>query len=146
MTSNLDDGFPAYWKDETDWLVDVVMVPDDEPKHSELNLDYIGRLFAFALATDTRMLAQVGDPLLNAYELWFSFKNQERKTEFLDLVRGDGYVDPDEDCCFDPPASMDDLNDLRPIGYVFSVAHANHIQLVSLATIEALGIDPSEMN
>lgn len=146
MATNLDDGFPAFWKDESDWLVDVVMVPDDEPKLSEINLDYVGRLFAFALATDTRMLAQVGDPVLNAYELWFSFKNEKRKAEFLHLVREDGYADPDEECCFDPPENLTELSDLRPIAQVFPEDQANHIQLVSLATIEALGVDPSELN
>ncbi|WP_109487497.1 hypothetical protein [Occallatibacter savannae] len=146
MATNLDDGFTAYWKEETDWLVDVVMVSDDEPKHSEINLNYIGRLFAFALATDTRMLAQLGDPEMNAYELWFSFRDGQSKTEFLNLVREDGYANPDDEACFDPPVSMTDLEDLRPIAYVFPEAQAEHIQLVSLATMRAMGIDPNEMN
>jgi hypothetical protein len=45
------------WMAETDWLVEVVSVPDGDPDNDK-TLNYIGRLLAFAYATDTRVLAQ----------------------------------------------------------------------------------------
>src|SRR5215469_9170563 len=94
-----DSGRP--WMGETDWLVQVVMTSEDDPDLDE-TLDFVGRLFAFALSTDTRMLAQLGgpdDPDEGTYELWFSFKSDGHKQRFLQMVRDDGYVDPDDEFC-----------------------------------------------
>src|SRR5215469_14407501 len=91
-----DDNFEPYWLDEKDWLVEVIRLPKDEDHSADL--DYIGKLLAFSLITDTRMIAQIGDPNEDhpAYELWFSFTSPGDKQRFLDLVRQDGYADPDE--------------------------------------------------
>jgi hypothetical protein len=142
MASSNDDGFDPYWMNETDWLVDVVGLPEDAlPDDMEVSLDYIGRLFAFSVATDTRMLAQVGNPEMTTYELWFSFSSEKQKQEFLTLVRDDGYADPDEEACFFVPPSFDDLADLRPIALVFSRHQSDHITAIALQTMISMGIE-----
>ena len=50
-----DDAFEPYWLDETDWLVTLCVMLEDEDDLTELN--WIGRLFEFAQAANTRMLA-----------------------------------------------------------------------------------------
>jgi hypothetical protein len=87
-------------------------------------------VLAFSMATDTRMLALVSDPAVPTYELWFSFGSQEQKQEFLQMVRNDGYADPDEENCFDPPGNLEDLTDLRPISDVFPKDQSDHIRAV----------------
>src|SRR4051794_2873036 len=44
--ANNDDGFDPYWTDETDWLVDVVLLPKNDPEHTDETLEYIAKLFA----------------------------------------------------------------------------------------------------
>jgi hypothetical protein len=59
-----------------------------------IGLDWIGRLFAFASVTNTRMLAVRGDPSWPTYELWFSFIDDNEKRRFINLVRDDRFADP----------------------------------------------------
>ena len=133
---SIDDGFEPYWLDEKDWLVEVVMLPSDEDCTSDL--EYIGKLFAFSNFTNTRTLALVGDPDMPMYELWFSFTDELNKQQFLNLVREDGYADPDEEATLKPPSSLNDLNDLRPLGRVFPKQDLDHIMTVAMITAQAL--------
>ena len=55
-----DDNFEPYWLDEKDWLVEVIMLPKDEDLSADL--EYMGKLLAFSLITNTQMIAQIGDP------------------------------------------------------------------------------------
>jgi len=128
-TANNDDGFNPYWTDERDWLVEVVLLPKDDPEH-----------------TNTRMLAVVGDPTLPTYELWFSFAGDTQKQAFLQMVRDDGYADPDEEGCFDPPETLNDLADLRPIALVFPQNQRDHISALAVATMSSMGIEPREIS
>lgn len=140
MTTH-DDSFNAYWTEEKDWLVDVVPLPKDAPAEEHLEtVNWIGRVYGFAAFTNTRMLAQVGDadPNFPAYELWFSFDSAEHKQRFLELVRQDGYADPDEQCCFDPPVSLEDLSDLRPPAYVLPKEDMDLITAVAALTMQTL--------
>jgi len=59
-------------------------VPDGDPDNDK-TLNYIGRLLAFAYATDTRVLAQQGLRRYPAYELWFSFISEDHKQRFLQI-------------------------------------------------------------
>jgi hypothetical protein len=139
--------FPPYWNNEKDWLVEcITLLKDDDPEETKETLDYIGRLFAFAFATDTRMLAQSGgDSGSETYELWFSFISEERKSDFLRLIREDGYADPDDDLSFNPPspAALKGLDDLRPIGSVFPPGQSNYIAQVGTLKLMAMGHDPT---
>lgn len=108
---SITDGFEPYWLDEHDWLVEIVMLPNDEDH--VLELEYIGKLFAFSNFTNTRMLVLVGDPVMPTHELWFSFTDEASKQDLLDLVRAEGYANPDEETILKPPPSLNDLPDLR---------------------------------
>jgi len=146
IVSSNDDKFPAYWKEEKEWLVEVVLLPAFDPDGLAENLDWIGKLLAFSMATETRMLAVVSDPDVPTYELWFSFSSQKQKQEFLQMVRDDGYADPDEENCFEPPNSLEVLADLRPIGEVFPKDQNDHITALALVTLNTMGIEPKFLN
>ena len=114
-----DDNFEPYWLDEKNWLVEIIMLPKDEDLSADLK--YMGKLLAFSLITNTRMIAQIGNANedIPAYELWFSFTSPGNKQRFLDLVRQDGYADPDEPTTLKEPPVLEDLPHLRPLSYVF---------------------------
>jgi len=111
-------------------------------------LDYIGKLLGFSLITDTRMIAQIGDPNEDypAYELWFSFTSPENKQRFLDLVRQDGYADPDEDMTLKEPPVLDDLPHLRPLSYVFPKDAMEQITNVAVMVQMSLGATGQDSN
>jgi hypothetical protein len=143
---SIDDAFEPYWLDETDWLVTVCMLPDDEEGDEEDNLpdlNWIGRLFGFAYATNTRMLALVGDPDVPTYEILLSFDTPEHRQQFLGLVRQDGYADPDEEETFVVP-THDEIKDARPIGLVFPEQQAKFITAVGMITFEGLNTSASD--
>lgn len=140
MRDKDDDGFGPYWLAETDWLVDVVMMTRDWVESNGESLDYIGRVSAFAAATDTRLLAQIGAPEGPTYELWFSFSSDRQKQKFLQIVRDDGYADPADEDCFFPPASLEDLPGLRPIAQVFPKDQCDRIIDVAAATSMSMAL------
>ena len=132
-----DDGFEPYWVDEPDWLVTIVMLPADESDENNLpDMNWVGKLFAFAQVTDTRMLALVGDPDVPTYELLFSFTSEENKHHFLELVRLDAYADPEENTFTVPVQS--EIREARPMGKVFPQDQAEYITRV--ATVVAFGL------
>ncbi|HKO12045.1 MAG TPA: hypothetical protein VJV22_08755 [Acidobacteriaceae bacterium] len=130
---NKGKGFGLYWLDETDWLVDIVAMTRSDAEGNAESLDYIGRLSAFAAATDTRLLAQIGAPEGPTYELWFSFSSDGQKQKFLKMVRDDGYADPADEDCFFAPANLEDLPRLRPIIQVFPKEQSDRI--IEIATV-----------
>ena len=136
-----DDNFEPYWLDEDDWLVTICPLPKDEddPEANLETLNWIGRLFGFATATNTRILALVGDPELPAYEILFSFDCKQSHEEFLRLVEADGYADASE---FTVP-SRDEIVEARPIGLVFPSAQSELITGVGVITMQALATDAS---
>jgi hypothetical protein len=129
----------ALWADEKDWLVEVVIVEEGDEGYE--SLDYVGRLMGFAWVKNARVLAQVADtnPKFTAYELWFSFKFEANKIAFLNLVREDGYADPDEEDTLTPPSSLDDLALLRPVSSVFPKEAMDRINAVQIDTVSRTG-------
>jgi hypothetical protein len=108
------------------------MLSGNEVDEEDLDLNWTGRLFGFAQVTDTRMLALVGDPDAPTYELLFSFNSIENKQRFLELVKLDGYADPDEEGTFSIP-QYSEIRDARPLGAVFPKKQAEFI--TQIATI-----------
>lgn len=96
---------PAYWRDEDDWIVLIEFLPRYDAEDRARGADAIGYMFAYAQMTDTRMLALVGDPEADAYELLFSFSSADNKAEFLRLLNsndateceGDEMIVPEQD-------------------------------------------------
>jgi hypothetical protein len=136
-----DNNFEPYWLHEDDWLVTICPLPKDEadPEANLETLNWIGRLFGFATATNTRMLALVGDPELPAYEILLSFDCPENHEEFLRLVEADGYADASE---FTVPM-RDEIAEARPIGSVFPGEQAELITGVGVITMQGLTTDAS---
>jgi hypothetical protein len=137
-----DDGIEPHWLDEKHWLVTVVVM-SGSPKVDAPHIDWMGRLSGFAQATDSRMLALVGDPEGPAYELLFSFVSEETKAQFLELVRLDGYADPEDESTFSVPTS-DEIAQARPIGMVFPEEQTDYI--VAIATMVVIGLQLDTKN
>jgi len=112
---------------------------EDDPEVNLETLNWIGRLFGFATATNTRVLALVGDPELPAYEILLSFDCTESHDEFLRLVEADGYADASE---FTVP-SRDEIAAARPLGLVFPSEQADLITGIGVITMQGLATDAS---
>jgi hypothetical protein len=78
---------PPYWSGEDDWLVILVVLPQDDVEDRAVGAEAIGHMLAYASMTDTRMLALLGDPDADMYELLFSFSSGDNKAEFLRLLK-----------------------------------------------------------
>jgi hypothetical protein len=103
-------------------------------------LQWIGLLYAISIYNSTRFLA-VGDDGLT-YELWFSFDTEIHKKDFLDMIREDGYADPDGAGAFSPPGSSGDVSSdlprLRRWKDVFPPDQYQIIETVGLSNLERL--------
>jgi hypothetical protein len=78
---------PPHWSEESDWIVLIEFLRKDDPENCVRGTEAIGYMFAYSQMTDTRMLALVGDPQEDAYELLFSFSSPVNKAEFLHLLQ-----------------------------------------------------------
>ena len=78
---------PPYWTEELDWIVLVTFLPRHRPDALARATEGIGHMLAYSQMTDTRMLALLGDPHGDAYELLFSFSSPNKKAEFLHLLQ-----------------------------------------------------------
>jgi len=78
-----------HWIQEGDWLCTLQFLPSDDPEQRSFDTDDLGHLLGYALLTDTRVLALLGDPAAEAYEVLFSFCSPELKQRFLDLISAD---------------------------------------------------------
>jgi len=139
------------WQDDKDWLVVLILLPDFAPEEHRLAyLNWVGRAAAFAWYTDTRLVAQIGDPDMPCYELWFSFPNERCKQQFFDLVREDGFMNPDgkgDNADFRPPASDDywqELQGLQPVARVFPEKNVELITGVMYITMNELKQRPAQ--
>jgi hypothetical protein len=79
----------SHWIQEGDWLCTLQFLPSDDPEQRSFDTDDLGHLLGYALLTDTRVLALVGDPAAEAYEILFSFCSPELKRRFLELISTD---------------------------------------------------------
>jgi hypothetical protein len=78
---------PPYWREESDWIVLIEFLRKDDAEDRARGTEAIGHLFAYSQMTVTRMLALVGDPKEDAYELLFSFSSPISRAEFLRLLQ-----------------------------------------------------------
>ena len=86
--------FKPFSIEEHDWLCTLQFLPSNDPEQRSFDTDDLGHLMGYALLTDTRVLALLGDPAAEAYEILFSFCSSELKTRFLELIRGDENMGP----------------------------------------------------
>jgi len=126
---------PPLWSEDRDWLVAIVMLPDDEPEDNRLELDWLGRVFAYCQITNSRLLAQLGDPDMPAYEIWVSFDSAEHKREFMALVDADEATDSSDPCSSSPPVDLNNIWNLRPLGEVLPQEYTDHVCVVATAIL-----------
>ncbi len=88
---------PPYWIEEDDWIVLVTFLPRHRPDALARATEGIGYMLAYAQMTDTRMLALLGDPQGDAYELLFSFSSPKNKAEFLHLLQSNRKTEFEEE-------------------------------------------------
>ena len=128
------------WSDEQDWLVDVVCLPKNNPVVLVV-VEWLGRVYGFAMAINTRVLALIGDPEVPTYEFWYSFDTTEHKETFLDLVRHDGFANPgDEEGCFTPVPreELKDISKLRPLAEVLPAEYMLRITAIAAITAQTI--------
>jgi hypothetical protein len=100
--------FEKPWLTETDWIVLIEFLRRDDDEDRARGAEAIGYMLAFARMTDTRMLALVGDPDGDAYELLFSFNSAENKAEFLRLLQSnDATTCEDEEIITPHPSEIE---------------------------------------
>ena len=105
-----------FWRNEEDWLVVIEFLRRDDEEDRARGTEAIGYMFAFAQTTDTRMLALVGDPQADAYELLFSFSSSANKAEFLRLLQSNEETRCDDDMILVP--RQDEIDAAQPIARV----------------------------
>ena len=93
---------PPYWLEESDWIVLIEFLRQDDAEDRAHGTEAIGYMFAYSQMTDTRMLALVGDPQADAYELLFSFSSPANKAEFLRLLQSNDETRCEEDMILVP--------------------------------------------
>ena len=119
-----------YWIDEPDWLCLIEFLPNDDDESRAIGAEAIGYLFGYSQLTDTRMLALLGDPDAQAYELLFSFLSPEHKAGFMELVRSDEYLfDAYLEDEFGVPTA-DEIRAARPLGMVLPEDVMRHATLI----------------
>jgi hypothetical protein len=107
---------PPFWRNEEDWLVVIEFLRRDDEEDRVRGTEAIGYMFAFAQMTDTRMLALVGDPQADAYELLFSFSSPANKAEFLRLFQANEETRCEDDMILVP--RQDEIDAAQPIALV----------------------------
>lgn len=105
-----------YRQDEDDWIVLIEFLRRDDDEDRAGGTEAIGYLFAYAQMTDTRMLALIGDPGSDAYELLFSFSYRENKANFLRLLRSNDVTDCGDEEILVP--RQDEIEAAEPVARV----------------------------
>jgi hypothetical protein len=107
---------PPPWSEEKDWIVLVEFLPRHNAEDRVLVTEAIGHMLAYAQMTDTRMVALLGDPEADAYELLFSFNSPKNKAEFLHLLRTSEVTSTEDELILIP--DQDEINAAQPIASV----------------------------
>ncbi len=121
---------PTYWNDETDWIVLIEFLPRNDIEDRTQAAERIGYMLAYAQMTDTRMLALVGDPQPDAYELLFSFNSSENKTEFLRLLKSNEETNCEDEEILIPHPS--EIEAAQPIARVLPEDVMRQVTLISI--------------
>jgi hypothetical protein len=125
---------PPHWNDENDWIVLIAFLPRHDAEDRARATEAIGHMLAYAQMTDTRMLALVGDPEADAYELLFSFNSSENKTEFLRLLKSN-----EETNCEDEEILIPTQKEIDAAQPIAKVLPEDVIQRVTLIATMLLG-------
>ena len=122
--------FTPYWLDEKDWLCIIEFLPRDDEEQRAYGAEVIGYLLGYSQMTDTRMLALLGDPEAQAYELLFSFRSPAQREAFLALVQSNEITETDPDLI--GPPSLSEIEDARPLAMVLDEDVVRHAMAISI--------------
>jgi hypothetical protein len=141
-----DDAIPftPYWLDEKDWLCIIEFLPRDDEEQRATGAEAIGYLLGYAQMTDTRMLALLGDPEAQAYELLFSFPTPASRAAFLELVQSNEITETDPDLI--GPPSFSEIEDARPLGMVLDEDVVRHAMTVAVFLTSGEGSESGKPN
>ncbi|HMH15295.1 MAG TPA: hypothetical protein VK578_19505 [Edaphobacter sp.] len=120
---------PPFWRNEEDWLVVIEFLRRDDEEDRARGTEAIGDMFAFAQMTDTRMLALVGDPQADAYELLFSFSSPANKAEFLRLLQSNHETRCEDDMIVVP--RQDEIDAAQPIARVLPAGVMREVTVIA---------------
>jgi hypothetical protein len=120
---------PPHWLEENDWIVLIEFLPKDDVEDRTQAAERIGYMLAYAQMTDTRMLALLGDPQADAYELLFSFNSTENKAEFMRLLNSNELSACDEEFIQIPP--QDEIDAAQPIAKVLPEDVVQRVTLIA---------------
>lgn len=120
---------PSFWRNEENWLVVIEFLRRDDEEDRARGTEAIGYMFAFAQMTDTRMLALVGDPQADAYELLFSFSSPANKVEFLRLLQSNEETRCEDDMILIP--RQDEIDAAQPIALVLPVDVMREVTVIA---------------
>jgi len=90
-------------------------------------------MLAYAQMTDTRVLALVGDPEADAYELLFSFNSPDNKEEFLRLLKSNEITDCEDEMILVPIQKEIDV--AQPVSRVLPKDVFQQVTLIAAALI-----------
>jgi hypothetical protein len=120
---------PPYWREENDWIVLIEFLPGDDGEDRARGTEAIGYMFSFAQWTDTRMLALIGDPQADAYELLFSFSSPAKKAEFLSLLQSNDETRCEEDMILVP--RQEEIEAAQPIAHVLPTDVMQQVTIIA---------------
>jgi hypothetical protein len=122
--------FTPYWLGEKDWLCIIEFLPRDDEEQRAYGAEVIGYLLGYAQMTDTRMLALLGDPEAQAYELLFSFRSPAQREAFIALVQSNEITETDPELLMTPAQS--EIEDARPLAMVLDEDVVRHAMTISI--------------
>lgn len=120
---------PPYWSNEDDWIVLIEFLRNDDAEDRVRGAEAIGYMSAYSQMTNTRMLAVVGDPKEDAYELLFSFSSPVNKAEFLRLLQSNDATACEEFEILVPDPS--EIEAAQPIGRVLPTDVMRQVTLIA---------------
>ena len=120
---------PPPWSEEKDWIVLVEFLPRRDAEDRALVTEAIGHMLSYAQMTDTRMVALLGDPEADAYELLFSFNSPKNKAEFLRLLRTSEVTSTEDELILIP--DQDEINAAQPLASVLPEAVFREVILIA---------------
>jgi hypothetical protein len=109
----------------------VVFLPRYDEDDRGFGAESIGYFFGYAQLTDTRIVALLGDPAADAYELLFSFSSNENKRRFLELMNSNEFTETEDELLTVP--SLDEIRDARPLGMVLDEDIMGHATMIAMA-------------
>lgn len=120
---------PTFRRNEEDWVVVIEFLRRDDEEDRAHGTEAMGYMFAFAQLTDTRMLALVGDPQADAYELLFSFSSPTNKAEFLRLLQSNDETLCEDDMILVP--RQDEIDSAQPIALVLPADIMHQVTVIA---------------